>query len=90
MSGVVFDKKSAQRVAAATKRVEATPRGGNAARRDTLPATQIVFFVLNEELQAATNSLTAAAAARATIYTSDPANPPVMATDQSTYTTKTC
>lgn len=86
MSGVVFDKKSAKRVVAATKRVEATPRGGNATRRDTLPAVQVVFFVLVDALGAATDSLTGAAVARATVYASDPANPSVMAADQSTYT----
>lgn len=86
MSGVVFDKNSAKRVASATKRVEATPRGGMAERRGTLPANQVVFFVLDEALGAATDSLTGAAAARATVYAADPANAPVVAADQSTYT----
>lgn len=86
MSGVVFDKKAAQRVAAATKRVEAMPRGGNAARRDTLPAMQVVYFILDEDMDVATDSLTGATAAQATVYTGDPANPPVMADDRSTYT----
>lgn len=83
--GVQFDKKSAQRVAAATKRVESTPRGGTAGRRGSNPLAQVVFFVLNETLDAATDSLTDAAVARATVYASDPANPPAMADDQSTY-----
>lgn len=83
--GVQFDKKSAQRVAAATKRVESSPRGGTADRRGNTPSTQVVCFVLDEPLGAATDSLTGAATARATVYTSDPANPPVMAADQSTY-----
>lgn len=84
--GVQFDRKSAQRVAAATQRVEATPRGGTTDRRGDTPSTQVVFFVLDETLDAATDSLTDAAVARATVYSSDPTNPPVMATDQSTYT----
>jgi hypothetical protein len=49
-------------------------------------ARRPVFFVLNEDMDAATDSLTDAAAARATVYASDPASPPVMATDRSTYT----
>lgn len=83
--GVQFDKKSAERVARATKRVEATPRGGTADRRGNTPSTQVVYFILDESLDAATDSLTDAAVARATVYVSDPANPPAMAADQSTY-----
>jgi hypothetical protein len=86
MSGVQFDKKSAQRVASATKRVEAMPRGGAATRRGAGSSGQVVFFILVDALDAATNSLTDAAAARATVYASDPDNAPVMAADQSTYT----
>jgi hypothetical protein len=86
MSGVVFDRKSAERVASATKRVEAMPRSVRDVRRDTLGGAQVVFFVLNEPLGAATDSLTGADAARATVYVSDPANAPVMAADRSTYT----
>lgn len=86
MSGVQFDKKSAQRVASATKRVEAMPRGGAATRRGAGSSGQVVFFILVDALGAATNSLTDAAAARATVYASDPDNAPAMAADQSTYT----
>ena len=86
MSGVQFDKKSAQRVASATKRVEAMPRGGAATRRGAGSSGQVVYFILNETLDVASDSLTGASAARATVYSSDPENPPVMAADQSTYT----
>lgn len=86
MSGVVFDRKSAERVAAATRRVESTPRAVHDARRDTSGGSQVVFFVLDEPLGAATNSLTGAAAAQATVYASDPTNAAVMAADRSTYT----
>lgn len=86
MAGVAFDKKSAQRIGAATKRVEAMPRGGNATRRDGSPLPQVVFFILDDVLGAATDSLTGAATARAKVYAGDPSNPPVMAADQSTYT----
>lgn len=86
MSGVQFDKKSAQRVASATKRVEAMPRGGAATRRDSGSSGQVVYFILNETLDVASDSLTGASAARATVYSSDPDNAPAMAADQSTYT----
>ena len=86
MSGVQFDKKSAQRVASATKRVETMPRGGNATRRDSGSSGQVVYFILNETLDVASDSLTGASAARATVYSSDPDNAPAMAADQSTYT----
>ena len=84
--GVQFDRKSAERIAAATRRVEQTPRGGNIDRRGSHDSLRPVFFVLNEDLDAATDSLTGAFAARANVYASDPANPPVMAADRSTYT----
>ena len=86
MSGVQFDKKSAQRVASATKRVEAMPRGGAATRRGAGSSGQVVYFILNETLDVASDSLTGASAARATVYSSDPDNAPAMAADQSTYT----
>ena len=86
MSGVQFDKKSAQRVAIATKRVEAMPRGGAATRRGAGSSGQVVYFILNETLDVASDSLTGASAARATVYSSDPDNAPAMAADQSTYT----
>jgi hypothetical protein len=85
VSGVQFDKKSAKRIAEATKRVESTPRGGDGARRGRNNSPQVVFFVLDEALEAATDSLTGAASARATVYTSDPADPPVVAGDLTTY-----
>jgi hypothetical protein len=84
--GVQFDRNSAARIAAATRRVEQTPKGGNAERRGSQTSLRPVIFVLNEDMDAATDSLTDAAAARATVYASDPASPPVMATDRSTYT----
>ena len=84
--GVQFDRKSAARIAAATRRVEQTPKGGNAERRGSQTSLRPVFFVLNEDMDSATDSLTDAAAVRATVYASDPASPPVMATDRSTYT----
>ena len=84
--GVQFDRNSAARIAAATRRVEQTPKGGNAERRGSQTSLRPVFFVLNEDMDAATDSLTDAAAASATVYASDPASPPVMATDRSTYT----
>lgn len=84
--GVQFDKRSAARIAAATRRVEQTPKGGNAERRGSQASVRPVFFVLNEDMDAATDSLTGAAVAQATVYASDPANPPVMASDRSTYT----
>lgn len=86
MSGVQFDKKSAQRVASATKRIEAMPRGGAATRRGAGSSGQVVYFILNETLDVASDSLTGASAARATVYSSDPDNAPAMAADQSTYT----
>jgi len=46
---------------------------------------QVVFFILDEALDAATSSLTGAVTAQATVYAGDPANPPVMAADRSTY-----
>ena len=84
--GVQFDRKSAERIAAATRRVEQTPKGGNVQRRGSHDGLRPVFFVLNEDMDAATDSLTGAFAAQATVYASDPANPPVMAADRSTYT----
>ena len=39
--GVQFDKRSAQRVASATKRVETMPRGGAATRRDSGSSGQV-------------------------------------------------
>jgi hypothetical protein len=86
MSGVQFDRRSARRIATATKRVEAMPRGGNADRRGTLPSTQVLFFVLQDSLDVATDPLTGATAAKATVYAGDPANPPNAAADGSTYT----
>ena len=87
--GVQFDKRSAQRVASATKRVETMPRGGAATRRDSGSSGQVVYFILNETLDVASDSLTGAAVARATVYASDPENPPVIVDDGSgllTYT----
>ena len=81
MSGVQFDKKSAQRVASATKRVETMPRGGAATRRDSGSSGQVVFFVLDDVLGAATDSLTDAASARATVYAGDTETPPVIVDD---------
>ena len=86
MSGVKFTLEAAKRVAAATKRVEAMPRGGSSDRRSNYSPLSVSFFVLNEALAVATDSLTGASAAQATFYTSDPGNPPVMASDLSTYT----
>ena len=85
MSGVTFDKKSAKRIAAATRRVEGTSRGSSPDRRDSSAGMQVVFFILDEALDAATSSLTGAVTAQATVYAGDPANPPVMAADRSTY-----
>jgi hypothetical protein len=86
MSGVKFSKKSAERVAAVTKRVEAMPRGEHQIRRGNITGTLVAYFILNDPLAAATDSLTGAAVAQATFYASDPDNPAVMAAGQTTYT----
>ena len=83
--GVQFDRRSAERIGHATKRVERMPRGGNADRRGSNNGVRVGFFVLNEAMAAATDSLTGAVAVRATFYAGDPANPPVMGAAQATY-----
>ena len=84
---VQFDRSSAERIARTVREHESTPKGPLPERRPLPPnVTTFAQFQLDENLEAATNSLTGAKSAKAWRFWQDPDNPAVWDGGTETYT----
>ena len=84
---VQFDRSSAERIARTVREHELTPKGPLPERRALPPnVTTFAQFQLDENLEAATNSLTGAKSAKAWRFWPDTDNPAVWDGGTETYT----